>query len=107
MKNQLAFPTGIIKNVLLKMKRSSGPITEVLQAGDDFSVTVVGLKRGELLCDRATNKKTKLIVLNGGVLYKDPRGKFPLFDYDEHKIPIGVAHSLTAIRKSICLLIKG
>ncbi|WP_157472129.1 hypothetical protein [Neolewinella persica] len=107
MDNQSAYPTGTIKSVLRKMKQSSGPVTEELHAVDGLSVMVIGLNRGELLADHTTDVKTRLIVLDGCVLYNDPIDTFPLFDYDEHEIPIGVVHSLTANRKSICLLIKG
>lgn len=107
MKNHSKHSVGTIKNVALQLRQSPGPITKVLRSGNGFSVFVIGLNNGDVLPRHTTDRNTKLVVLSGSVLYEDTESKFPLFEFDEHEIPVGVVHSLTATHKSICLLIKG
>lgn len=107
MKSQAITTTSTIKNVLLKLSKSPGPAIEVCREGDDFLVLLIGLNPGDVLPDHTTHKRARLFILSGSVFYRDANGELLLAEYDEHEIPVGVIHSLTATVQSICLLIKG
>ena len=96
-----------MESVLAKMKTSVGPVMEVLQRNDHFKVVVMGLNVDVMLPDHTTSVPTKLSVLKGSVIYRDADGNIPLFQYDEMTIPLDMAHSVRAIRPSLCLLTMG
>jgi len=96
-----------IESVLLKLKSSDGPVTEMLHQNNGFKVIMLGLNVNVLLPDHVTKIPTKLTVLKGSVVYRDANGNTPLFQYDELNIPVDQVHSVRAIRPSLCLLTIG
>jgi len=96
-----------MESVLLKLKTSVGPVTEMLHQNGSFKVIVLGLNVNVLLPDHHSKVPTKLTVLKGSVVYRDTNGNIPLFQYDELEIPVNETHSVRAIRPSLCLLTVG
>lgn len=107
MDNHPTTKNSTIESVLLKLKSSDGPVTEMLHQNNGFKVIMLGLNVNVLLPDHHSKLPTKLTILKGSVVYRDTSGNTPLFQYDELDIPVNEIHSVRAIRPSLCLLTIG
>ncbi|ATP55620.1 hypothetical protein CPT03_03620 [Pedobacter ginsengisoli] len=97
----------IIKEVLAQLAESqTGPIIKVLERGDQFKVIVLAFKKEMVLRAHQTPLKTKLVVIEGKVSYKEAGRLVVLDQFDDLEIPKKVLHSVEAIADSICLLIQ-
>ena len=97
----------IIKYVLSLLENASGPVAKRLQYGGHGSrVIVLGLKKGMVLKEHKTNTPTKLVVIDGSVIYRKTEAWVVMNKFDEMDIPVNGPHSVEALEDSICFLIQ-
>lgn len=97
----------IIQDVLQQLENSTSPVVKILQRGEHFKVLVLGFKKGMVLKEHQTNLTTRLVVVNGSIVYQRANDSVNLSKFDEIDIPIKVPHSVEAQEDSICFLIQG
>ncbi|GAB2977544.1 hypothetical protein GCM10027049_10890 [Mucilaginibacter puniceus] len=97
----------IIQKVLQQLENSTSPVIKVLQRGEHFKVLVLGFKKGMILKEHQTNITSKLVIVDGSVVYRKGNVALNLNKFDEIDIPINVPHSVEAQEDSICFLIQG
>ncbi len=97
----------IIQEILQQLENSTSPVVKILQRGEHFKVLVLGFKKGMVLKEHQTNMKTKLVIVDGSVVYRRADDAVNLNKFDEIDIPINVPHSVEAQEDSICFLIQG
>lgn len=97
----------MIKEVLAELEIKNHPLAKALFKNDTCKVLVIAFKKGMILKEHKANMASKLIVLNGKVIYIHEESKTTLGQYDEFEIPINQVHSVEAVEDSLCLLIQG
>lgn len=97
----------VIKNVLDQLETSEKPVAKAFHTGDHFKVLVFGFKKGMKLEDHEAHQPTKLLVLNGDLMYHQNKKETRLKQYDEIDIHPEVTHSLSALADSLVLLTQG
>lgn len=97
----------IIKEILAELETNVHPIAKALFKSDAFKVLAIVFKNGMVLKEHKASLPSKLIVMQGVVLYKNPDIKRFLHKYDEHTIPANETHFVEAIKDSLCILIQG
>ncbi|GLU54373.1 hypothetical protein [Dyadobacter frigoris] len=97
----------IIKNVLNLLETATIPVVKIIQSNENFKAILIALKKGMVLKEHKTTFPTRLLVMEGSVVYKtDITGIF-LHKHDDLEIPVHLLHSLEANEDSLCLLIQG
>lgn len=96
-----------IQNILDQLETSDDPVAKALHIGDHFKVLIFGFKKGMKLQDHKAHHPTKLLVIDGDVIYKQNKRDKRLKKFDEVDIPPEVTHSVNAIKDSIILLTQG
>jgi len=97
----------IIQEILQQLENSTSPVVKVLQRGEHFKVLVLGFKNGMILKEHQTNIKTKLIIVDGGVVYRRVNDSVTLNKFDEIDIPINLLHAVEAREDGICIFNTG
>ncbi|MES2427085.1 MAG: hypothetical protein V4560_08925 [Bacteroidota bacterium] len=97
----------IIQDILQQLENSTSPVVKILQRGEHFKVLVLGFKKGMILKEHQTNITSKLVIVDGSVVYRRADDTVNLNKFDEIDIPINVPHSVEAQEGSICFLIQG
>lgn len=97
----------IIQDVLQHLENSTTPVVKVLQRGEHFKVLVLGFKKGMVLKEHQTNLTTRLVVVDGSIVYRKATDSVNMNKFDEIDIPVNVPHSVEAQEDSICFLIQG
>jgi quercetin dioxygenase-like cupin family protein len=97
----------IIQDILQQLENSTSPVVKILQRGEHFKVLVLGFKKGLILKEHQTNTTSKLVIVDGSVIYRKGNDAVNLNKFDEIDIPINVPHSVEAQEDSICFLIQG
>lgn len=90
-----------------QLKSADRPIAKSFHTGDHFKVLLFGFKKGMKLEDHTASHPTKLLVLEGEVIYHQPKKDIRLKQFDEIDIPAEVEHSVAALEDSIVLLTQG
>lgn len=90
-----------------QLKNADHPIAKSFHTGDHFKVLLFGFKKGMKLQDHTAHHPTKLLVLEGDVMYHQPKKDERLKQFDEIDIPAEVDHSVAALEDSIVLLTQG
>lgn len=96
-----------IKEIKEELKASKHPVAKSLHQGSSFKVFIVGFKKGMVLKSHKTHYKSKLTILEGAVVYKEENRVVDLSQYDEVEIQFEMAHSVEAIKDSLCILSQG
>jgi quercetin dioxygenase-like cupin family protein len=96
----------IIKEVLTQLESAAGPVVKVLQRGEQGKVIVLGFKSGMVLKEHKTPITTKLVVIDGSVIYRTGEEETVISKFDELDIPVNVPHAVEALEDSVCLLIQ-
>ena len=97
----------IIQDILRQLENSITPVVKILQRGENFKVLVLGFKKGMILKEHQTNVTTKLLVVDGSIVYRRANDSVNMSKFDEIDIPANVLHSVEAKEDSICFLIQG
>ncbi|MFD2146124.1 hypothetical protein [Mucilaginibacter antarcticus] len=97
----------ILRAIKEELAACDKPVAKIIKSGSNYNLLAVGLKKGVTWQDHKTAMPTKLIVIEGSVIYQENGGKVPLMIYDEFEIPVNIIHSLEAAEDSLCMLIRG
>jgi quercetin dioxygenase-like cupin family protein len=90
-----------------QLKTSEKPIAKSFHTGEHFKVLIFGFKKGMKLDEHTAHHRTKLMVLEGEVIYHKPKKDIRLKQFDEIDIPAKVPHSVAALSDSLVLLTQG
>jgi len=90
-----------------QLKTASHPIAKPFHIGDHFKVLVFGFNKGMKLEDHKAHNPTKLLVLEGEVMYHQAKKDTRLKQFDEIDIPAKVSHSVVALKDALVLLTQG
>lgn len=96
-----------IKEIKEQLKTSQKPVAKSFHVGDKFKVLIFGFKKGMKLEDHKAKHPTKLLVLEGDVIYHQEKKDVRLKLHQEVDIPANIAHSVGALEDSIILLTQG
>lgn len=97
----------IIQEILEELKEAKNPVAKALHKGNHFKVLVLGFNKGMVLKEHKAHQTTKLTVLEGQVIYRQPNTEVVLAKFHEYNIPVDVTHSVEATEDSLCLLTQG
>ncbi len=92
-----------IKNLLVK---ATHPVARVMYIKEHFRVLAIGFNSKMILSEHRTPYDSKLVVIEGKVIYKEGDKEIQLNQYDEYIIPQNIVHSVTALEDSLCFLIQ-
>lgn len=90
-----------------QLKTSDKPIAKSFHIGDHFKVLLFGFNKGMKLEDHTAHHHTKLLVLEGEVIYHQKKKDIRMKKHDEIDIPAEVSHSVAALEDSLILLTQG
>lgn len=96
-----------IKKIKKQLESADHPVAKSFHVGDKFKVLIFGFNKGMKLEDHQAKHPTKLLVLEGDIMYHADKKDIRLKEYDEIDIPANVEHSLGALEESIVLLTQG
>ncbi len=96
-----------IKAIKEQLKSSERPIAKSFHTGEHFKVLLFGFKKGMKLEDHTAHHPTKLLVLEGEVIYHQPKKDVRMKQFDEIDIPSEMTHSVAALKDSFVLLTQG
>ena len=96
-----------IKEIKEQLKTSQNPVAKSFHVGDKFKVLIFGFTKGMKLEDHTAKHPTKLLVLEGDVIYHQEKKDVRLKLHQEVDIPANIAHSVGALEDSIILLTQG
>ena len=97
----------IIKELLAEFETRENPSAKALYKAEGFKVLVMAFKKGMILKEHKAHVPTKLVVLDGIIVYKSEADEFVLNKYDEFEIPVNDLHLVDALEDSLCMLIQG
>ncbi|SMO85780.1 hypothetical protein [Gracilimonas mengyeensis] len=96
-----------VQSIKEQLKSSEKPIAQSFHTGDHFKVLLFGFKKEMKLEDHTAHHPTKLLVLEGEIIYHQNKKDERLKQFEEIDIPAEVPHSVAALEDSIVLLTQG
>jgi quercetin dioxygenase-like cupin family protein len=96
-----------IDEIKEQLKSADHPVAKSFHTGDKFKVLLFGFNKGMKLEDHTAKHPTKLLVLEGDVIYHQDKKDVRLRQYQEVDIPANVTHSVGALKDSLILLTQG
>ncbi|TVQ05219.1 MAG: hypothetical protein EA359_03795 [Balneolaceae bacterium] len=96
-----------IKEIKEQLKTSDKPVAKSFHIGESFKVLLFGFNKGMKLEEHQAKHVTKLLVLEGDVIYHQEKKDIRLKQHDEVEIPANIPHSVGALKDSIILLTQG
>lgn len=96
-----------IKEIKEQLKTSDKPVAKSFHIGESFKVLLFGFNKGMKLEQHTAKQVTKLMVLEGDVIYHQEKKDIRLKQFDEVEIPANIPHSVGALKDSIILLTQG
>lgn len=96
-----------IHDIKEQLNSSKKPIAKSFHIGEHFKVLLFGFNKGMKLEDHKASKTTKLLVLEGEVIYHQQRKDIRMKQHDEIEIPPETTHSVAALEDSLILLTQG
>jgi len=97
----------LIQEILEQLEDAKNPVAKTFHLGDNFKVLIFGFKKGMKLKDHKAKHPTKLLVLEGDVIYTQEKRDHRLKKHQEIVIPPNVTHNVSAIDDSLVLLTQG
>ena len=97
----------IIKEILSELEMKDHPVAKALFKNEGFKVLVLAFKKGMVLKEHKAHVPTKLVILEGKVIYKSEAVEIELEKYDEFEIPVNDLHAVNATEDAVCMLIQG
>lgn len=97
----------LIQEILEQLKDSEHPVAKTFHLGNNFKVLIFGFKKGMKMKDHEAKHPTKILVLEGDVIYTQEKRDYRLKKHEEVKIPPFVTHSVSALEDSLVLLTQG
>lgn len=96
-----------IKEILTQLETAEHPVGRAIHKNDHFKVLVIAFKKGMALKEHKAHHPSKLIVMEGNVIYKEEGRTVDLKKFEETDIPVEVTHAVEAVEDSVCLLTQG
>jgi len=96
-----------VEAIFEQLETSERPVAKSFHVGERFKVLLFAFKKGMQLKDHTAGHPTKLLVLEGDIMYHQGKKDFRLKQYDEREIPANVSHSMSALHDSLVLLTQG
>ena len=96
-----------IKEIKEQLNESDKPVAKSFHTGEKFKVLLFGFNKGMKLEDHTAKHPTKLLVLEGDIMYHAEKKDIRMKQYDEIDIPANLTHSIGAINDSLVLLTQG
>lgn len=96
-----------IRAIKEQLKSSDKPVAKSYHIGDHFKVLLFGFNQGMKLEDHKAHHPTKLLVLEGEVIYHQEKKDIRMKKHDEIDIPAEISHSVAALTDSLILLTQG
>lgn len=97
----------ILKEIWAQCAGATKPILQVIKKGDHFKNIAIAMPTNAVLKEHKTAIPSKLVVVEGSVIYRDPDQVIQLDKFDELDIPLDIMHSLECTAQSICILMQG
>ena len=97
----------IIKDILSQLETATNPVAKLIQHNEHFKVVVIALKAGMTWKEHKANLPTRLVVVEGSVIYQEGDKNITLEKHDDFEIPVNIIHALHANEDSICFIIQG
>lgn len=97
----------LIQDIKEKLEESEHPVAKTFHLGDHFKVLIFGFKKGMKLKNHEAKHPTKLLVLEGDVIYTQEKRDHRLKKHEEIEIPPHVTHNVSALEDSLVLLTQG
>ena len=97
----------IIKEILAELETKEHPVAKTLFKKEGFKVLVIAFKKGMILKEHKAHVPTKLVVLEGKIIYKSTTNEIQIEQYDEFEIPVNDLHAVHALEDSLCMLVQG
>ncbi len=97
----------IIKEVLAELELKDHPVAKALYKKEGFKVLVLAFKKDMVLKEHKAHLPTKLIVIDGRIVYNSDATNITLYKYEEFEIPVNDLHEVTALEDAVCMLIQG
>lgn len=96
-----------VEAIKKQLNSSKHPVAKQFHIGDHFKVLIFGFKKGMKLEDHKAHQPTKLLVMEGDVIYHQDKKDIRLKQHEEIDIPAEVTHSVGALEDSLILLTQG
>ncbi len=96
-----------VEEIKKQLESSKNPVAKAFHIGDHFKVLLFGFKKGMKLSDHKASHPTKLLVIEGDVIYHQEKKDIRLKQHGEVEIPAGIIHSVGALEDSLILLTQG
>lgn len=97
----------LIQEIREQLDGSEHPVAKTFHVGEHFKVLIFGFKKGMKLKDHKAKHPTKLLVLEGDVIYTQEKRDHRLKKHDEIEIPPHITHNVSALEDSLVLLTQG
>lgn len=96
-----------IKNIKAKLEESENPVGAAIHQNANFRVIAFAFKKGMKMKEHQAYHPSKLVVVEGSVIYKEADRTVEMGLYDEVDIAPKVKHSVEALEDSLCILTQG
>lgn len=96
-----------IENIKNQLESSDTPVAKAFHVGEHFKVLIFGFVKGMKLKDHTAKHPTKLLVLEGDIIYSQQKRETRMKKFDEIEIPPNVPHSVSALDESFIILTQG
>lgn len=97
----------IIEEIKKQLETSENPVAKPFHIGEHFKVLIFGFKKGMKMVDHKAHHPTKIMVMEGDVIYHQKGKDIRLKLHDEIDIPAEVTHSVAALEDSLILFTQG
>ncbi len=96
-----------IEAIKEQLKSSDNPVAKSFHVGEHFKVLIFGFNKGMEMKNHKAYHPTKLLVLEGEIMYHEERNDVRLGKYEEVEIAAEVPHSVAALTDAVVLLTQG
>jgi quercetin dioxygenase-like cupin family protein len=97
----------LIKEILKEIETSKHPVAKAFHTGTRFRVLVMAFRKGMRLKDHQAHLTSRLVVMEGRVVYLENDKRIELSKFEEVDIAVNITHSVEALEDSLCLLTQG
>ena len=97
----------MFQELFQKLETAENPVAIAIQKTATTKVVAIAFKKGMILKEHKTEVPALLLVVKGGVVYREHNLEEQILTFQEKKIPTEVPHSLEALEDSLCILFKG
>ena len=97
----------VLHDIVKESQEKEHPVARLIHKNDHFKVLGLSFKKGAELKEHMAHKPTRLIVMEGEVVYIQDGQEIVLSPRDIHIIPVEKIHAVRANTDSLCMLTQG